>query len=104
MRLVSDIYHLTVSFPQPEKYGLVSQMRRSVVSVPSNIAEGWGQKTARHYVHHLRLARSSVFETETQVLISMHLGYVEHAVGEKILRDTDIESRMLMNLIKSIES
>jgi len=104
MRLVTEIYQLTSAFPDDEKYGLVAQLRRAAISIPSNIAEGWGQKTARHYVHHLRIARSSIFEIETQILISMHLGYVTSDTGRQFLRDTDIESRMLMRLILSLES
>lgn len=103
MQLVSVVYDLTMSFPDNERYGLTSQLRRAAVSVPSNVAEGWGQKTARHYVHHLRVARSSIFEIETQVMIAIRLGYIEPDVGREVLKDTDIESRMLMSLITRLE-
>jgi len=104
MSLVSDVYRLTSAFPDSELYGLTSQLRRAAVSIPANIAEGWGQKTIRHYVHHLRIARSSVFEVETHVLISVRLGYTDSGDGKQIMQSTDIESRMLMSLILSLES
>lgn len=99
MQLVSVVYDLTASFPDAERYGLISQLRRAAVSVPSNVAEGWGQKTASHYIHHLRIARSSIFEIETQLMIAIRLGYIEPDVGRQVLNDTDVESRMLMSLI-----
>jgi four helix bundle protein len=102
MQLVCLVYEATSRFPVSEQYNLSDQLRRAAVSVPSNIAEGWGRSTAKHYTHYLRQARSALFEIETQILISVRLGYLTSDEGTAILEKTDIESRMLMGLIKSI--
>lgn len=70
MVLVSDIYKVSASFPDSEKFGLTSQMRRASVSIPSNIAEGWGRLSRKNYIQFLRISRGSLFELETQLLIT----------------------------------
>ena len=72
-----SIYKQTHRFPKDEMVGLTSQIRRSAVSIPSNIAEGYGRKTTLEYVRFLYIAYGSVFELETQAMISGDLGYVE---------------------------
>jgi four helix bundle protein len=76
MDLVDDIYELTGDFPGQEKFGLVSQMRRSAVSVPSNIAEGAARNSDAEFAHHLNIAKGSLSELETQVIISKRQDYV----------------------------
>ncbi len=76
MELVSAIYRATKMFPREELYGLTSQLRRSAVSVPSNIAEGQGRATRGEFIQFLGHARGSLFEVETQLLIAGHLGYL----------------------------
>jgi len=76
MDLVDDIYELTGDFPAEEKFGLVSQMRRSAVSVPSNIAEGAARNSDAEFAHHLNIAKGSLSELETQVIISKRQDYV----------------------------
>jgi four helix bundle protein len=73
--LVKEIYLLTKEFPKEEMYGLSSQMRRSAVSIPSNIAEGYGRKSKNETIHFLHIARGSLYELETQLYISFDLGY-----------------------------
>jgi len=74
--LVADVYRSTAKFPREELYGLTSQMRRAAVSVPSNIAEGQGRKSRGEFQHFLGIAKGSLFELETQVLISVRLGFM----------------------------
>ncbi|MCK9467335.1 MAG: four helix bundle protein [Candidatus Absconditabacterales bacterium] len=69
MLLVQEIYIKTSNFCEIEKFGLVSQMRRASVSIPSNIAEGWGRKTTKDYVKFLHISLGSLYELETQVII-----------------------------------
>jgi four helix bundle protein len=75
MSLVSEIYRLTTDFPKTELYGLVSQMRRAAVSVPSNIAEGWGRRNRRDFLRFLRTSYGSLMELETQLVLSVQLGF-----------------------------
>jgi four helix bundle protein len=71
--LVVDVYKATTDFPKEEKYGLISQMRRSAVSVPSNIAEGAGRNSDKEFCNFLSYAHASSFELETQVIVSNKL-------------------------------
>jgi len=75
-KLCLHIYKVTNRFPKDEMYGLTSQIRRSAVSIPSNIAEGYGRKTTLEYVRFLYIAYGSVCELETQAMLSVDLGYV----------------------------
>src|ERR1700690_3084014 len=74
--LVIDVYSITKAFPRDEIYGLTGQLRRSAVSIPSNIAEGQGRATKGEFVQFLCHARGSLFELETQIVIAKALGYI----------------------------
>jgi four helix bundle protein len=76
MELVEKIYRLTQNFPKQETYGLMSQLRRAVISIPSNIAEGHTREHIKEYLHHLSMAQASLAEVETQLEISSRLGYM----------------------------
>jgi four helix bundle protein len=81
--LVKVVYRATERFPAREAYGLTQQLRRAAVSVPSNIAEGYGRGARREYVRFLRTARGSLYEVQTQLLLAQDLGYLsEEAAGE----------------------
>ena len=77
MDLVSDVYRVTTNFPRQETYGLTNQLRRSAVSVPSNIAEGHGRATKGEFIQFLCHSRGSLLELETQMLIATNLGYLD---------------------------
>lgn len=74
--LVTQVYLLTRSFPQGEKFGLVSQINRSAVSIPSNIAEGAGRNSDKEFIQFLSIAHASSYELETQLIISKNLNYL----------------------------
>lgn len=74
--LASAVYELTASFPKEEQFGIISQMRRCVVSVPSNIAEGCGRQHKKETIHFLSISRGSLYELETQLFISKDLLFI----------------------------
>jgi four helix bundle protein len=101
--LCLTVYKLTAGFPGEEKYGLTAQIRRSAVSVPSNIAEGYGRKSTKEYLQLLYIAYGSICELETQVLLSGVLKYIDSVDLEQVQRNTGEVERMLKALIKSLE-
>jgi four helix bundle protein len=102
MDLVEFVYRATKSFPQEERFGLVSQLRRAVVSVPSNVAEGQGRSSTNEFLHHLSIARGSLYEVETQVLIARRLTYVSESQCEEIMSLADEVGRLLRGLARSL--
>ena len=100
MDLVELVYEATRSWPKDEVYGLTNQVRRAVVSVPSNIAEGQGRNSPKEFMHHLSIARGSLLEVETQVLIAQRLGYIQQETAEPILNSADEVSRLISGLYR----
>ena len=98
------VYKITKTFPKEELYGLTSQMRRAALSVPCNIAEGYGRKTTPEYIRFLFIAYGSNCELETQILISGDLGFMKAEELEKLQTDMGEVERMLKALIKSMEN
>jgi four helix bundle protein len=99
MHLVFRIYEATQRFPKHELYGLVSQMRRAAVSIPSNVAEGKGRSSDRDFSLFLQHSRGSLHELETQILISEHLGYVTDEEAADLQKLTSEVGRLLMGLM-----
>ena len=93
MDLVETIYKLTQKFPESEKFGLTSQMRRCAVSIPSNIAEGVARKGDKELIHFLNIALGSLSELETQYLIAMRLAFIEK---EDIVEEQMIDVKKLL--------
>lgn len=87
--LVKEVYLVTRSFPKDEMYGLMSQMRRCTVSIPSNIAEGYGRQFKKETVQFLHIARGSLFELEPQLFIASDLSYIDEECLEKLLMQLD---------------
>ena len=101
MDLVVFVYKVTEKFPKTEVYGITSQIRRSVVSVPSNIAEGSRRKTKKDFAHFLVIALGSISEFDTQIKISFRLGFITQKEME-FLGDISLEIMKMLN--KLIES
>jgi four helix bundle protein len=101
--LVTDIYIETKYFPGKETYGLTLQARKSAISIPSNIAEGYGRNSTNDYLRFLNISKGSLYELETQILIAFNLKYLS-TEGFNKLNDTCKEiERMLSSLIRKIK-
>jgi four helix bundle protein len=103
-QLCLRIYRATDVFPKNEGFGLTSQMRRSALSIPSNVAEGYGRKTTPEYLRFLSIAYGSTCELETQLLLSGDLGYLDKENLSGLQRDIREVERMMKALIKSLEN
>jgi four helix bundle protein len=103
-QLCITIYKITKHFPKEEQYGLTSQIRRSAVSVPSNIAEGYGRKTTQEYMQSLYIAYGSHCELETQIMLSKDLGYIKSDDFQELQQNIGDVERMLKALIKSLQN
>jgi four helix bundle protein len=103
MELVSAVYKQTRTFPSSERFGLTSQIQRAAVSIPSNIAEGQGRLATKEFRQFLGVARGSLKELETQLLISIDLTYAGAEGVADCLGLTDEIGRMLNALIKALD-
>ncbi len=104
MQFVTDCYRVTGEFPKSELYGLTNQMRRAAVSIPSNIAEGQARQYTKEFIQFLAIASGSLAEVETQLLISVRLGYLQEASAGELLESAGSIGRMLRALRKSLEA
>lgn len=102
MDLVENVYRHTRTFPKEEIYGLVSQIRRAVVSIPSNIAEGQGRGGPVEFRRFLHIAHGSLREVETQVLIAVRLEYITQSNARQLLDGTSEVGRLINGLLKSL--
>lgn len=97
--LVKLVYRLTKFFPKEEQYGLTNQIRRSVVSVPSNIAEGIGRQSNKETIHFLYIAKGSLQEVETQLYLSFDLEYLSEENLKSILEKVTSNKKLLNGFI-----
>ena len=103
-QLTLEVYQATRQFPASELYGMVSQMRRSAVSIPCNIAEGYERGHRKEYVHFLRIARGSCSELETLLSLSKDIGYLVSQEYEMLNGLQDEAARLLRRLITSLST
>ncbi|MBI4971842.1 MAG: four helix bundle protein [Candidatus Omnitrophica bacterium] len=102
IEIVNLVYDLSEKFPNQERFGLISQVQRSAVSIPSNIAEGFSRQHTKEYQQFCYIALGSCAELETQMIIAKFRGFVEKETFAKLEEFLNHESRMLENLIKSL--
>lgn len=102
MELVVEVYRLAKLFPQEEMFGLTSQIKRAVVSIPANIAEGHGRIHRKEYLHHLSIARGSLMEVETHLQIAVKLMYLQRTHVKTTWELAQETGRLLNGLIRSL--
>jgi four helix bundle protein len=103
--IVKLIYQLVKTFPQEEMYALSSQLKRASVSIPSNIAEGYGRNTDKSFSHFLDITRGSLFEIETQLIIAKELGFITNLeLFQELLNQIEEESKMINAFSKTLKA
>ena len=98
------VYELAAGFPAQERYGLASQMQRAAVSIPANVAEGYGRVHRGDYVHHLSIARGSLAELETHIALSARLGFAPREKAAELWNMTQEVGRMLSGMIRALQA
>jgi four helix bundle protein len=103
-KLAIDLYKATEAFPRVEQFGLTSQLRRAAVSVAANIAEGWGRGSTREYVQSLLIARGSLMELDTHVIIADELSYLQSGHAARFEAEIESIGQMLNRLIQALRT
>ena len=103
MEIVQAVYVATRTFPKEEVYGLVSQMQRAAVSIPSNIAEGAGRNTDKEFANFLSIAQGSSFELQTQVLLAKRLGYMSEQACDQLLKQLSSLQPQITSMKQKLE-
>ena len=101
-QLVKDVYDLTIDFPSTEKYGLTSQIRRCVVSIPTNIAEGSGRNTDKDFAHFLNISLGSAYELETLLTLCFDVKLISEQQFESLITRISEIQKMTFGLIKTL--
>lgn len=104
VEMAVEIYKITSEFPKNQQYSLVNQIERAVVSVSSNIAEGAGRKGRKEFIQHLSIAKGSLYELETQLVISNKVGFLSQEKMEDLINKIEEIGKMLNGLKRSLES
>jgi four helix bundle protein len=100
----TEIYLITKSFPDIEKFGITNQLRRASVSIPSNIAEGCGRSSEKDFARFLEFSLGSTFEVKTQLVISKNLKYLSEVDYDHLIEKSNVIAKQLSGLIKSIKN
>ncbi|MBR0367422.1 MAG: four helix bundle protein [Clostridia bacterium] len=103
MEMAKSAYLLSHKLPREENYALADQIRRSSVSIPSNIAEGYGRSSSKDYARFLSMARGSSYELETQILLSIDLGYISENDAQNALAMCKEIARMLTRILQKLQ-
>lgn len=104
MALARDVYQVVKLLPRDELFGLSDQIRRAVVSIPSNIAEGCARESEREFLHYLSIAQGSTAELETQLLLCEDFGYIEQNATQPVLQSCEEVSKMLHALSSKLKA
>ena len=103
IQLVKEVYCLSADLPKEETFGLMSQLRRAAVSIPSNIAEGYGRHSYNDYIRFLNIARGSMYEVETQIEICIQLEYLSRDKAARVFSLCKETGRLLNALISKLQ-
>jgi four helix bundle protein len=104
MALAEDVYRLAAGMPRVTGFGLADQMRRATISIPANIAEGYGRESTLSYVQFLKVARGSLKELETHVLLAQRVGIIDSDKAQPLLSRSENIGKMLNGLIRSVQA
>ena len=104
MDFVTEVYKASKQFPKDENFGLIAQIRRSAVSIPSNISEGYGREGLNDYLRFLNIAMASLFELQTQLEIAFNLEYINKEKFDNLYELSREIERMLSSFIRSLKS
>ena len=102
MELVTSVYEAVDDFPDFEKFGLISQIRRSSVSIPANIAEGFGRRSKKDFRRFLNISMGSLFELQTELEVSFNLGFLDKELFDGLYSDTREIERMMSSFISTL--
>ncbi|WGH76603.1 four helix bundle protein [Tenacibaculum tangerinum] len=103
MVFVTEVYKVSNDFPKEETFGLTSQIRRSAVSIPSNISEGYGRQSLGDFIRFLKIGIASLFELQTQLEISLNLEYISREPFDQLYEKSREIERMLSSLIRKLK-
>uniref|UniRef100_UPI000A01F575 four helix bundle protein n=1 Tax=Methylosarcina fibrata TaxID=105972 RepID=UPI000A01F575 len=103
MQLAKQAYKLTGQFPREELYGLTSQIRRAAVSVPANIAEGWGRHYQAEFIQFLRTANGSRTELETHLILAVQIGLIDETQIQPLIEQSTILGKQMLALERSLK-
>jgi len=103
MDLAESVYNISKKLPANEQFGLTSQVRRAAISIPSNIAEGYGRQSTGSYKQFLSISRGSLLELETQLLLCVRLKFIDSEEVEQLFVEINSLARMLSSLISKIK-
>ncbi len=102
IKLTTKVYQLSSSFPNEEKFGIISQIRRASVSIAANIAEGQGRNNPKEFRQFLGIAKGSLSELETLIIITLELGFASKDLSQELTEEINVIHRMLIKLIAAV--